>query len=41
MSTTTSTSPGAINLPSRRSLAESVAVLDRGRPVIVYYWDAL
>jgi rhodanese-related sulfurtransferase len=33
--------PGAINLPLRQLTADSVAPLDRGRPVVVYCWDAL
>ena len=33
--------PGAINLPLKTLTRESVAVLDRGRPVIVYCWDSL
>jgi rhodanese-related sulfurtransferase len=33
--------PGAINLPLRQLTDETVARLDRGRPVIVYCWDAL
>ncbi|HZU16816.1 MAG TPA: rhodanese-like domain-containing protein [Candidatus Dormibacteraeota bacterium] len=32
--------PGAINIPLRRIDAEATRVLDRGRPVIVYCWDA-
>jgi phage shock protein E len=31
--------PGAINLPLKQLDAESAAVLDRERPVIVYCWD--
>jgi rhodanese-related sulfurtransferase len=33
--------PGAINLPLRHLTAESARLLDPGRPVIVYCWDAL
>jgi rhodanese-related sulfurtransferase len=33
--------PGAINVPLKRLDAESVARLDRGRPVVVYCWDSL
>jgi phage shock protein E len=33
--------PGAVNLPLRQVTADSVAPLDRGRPVVVYCWDAL
>ena len=33
--------PGAINLPLKQLNADSAAVLDRGRPVIVYCWDGL
>ena len=33
--------PGAINLPLKKLNARSVAVLDRGRPVVVYCWDGL
>ncbi|MBI2168557.1 MAG: rhodanese-like domain-containing protein [Actinobacteria bacterium] len=32
---------GAIHLPLKQLDAETAAVLDRGRPVIVYCWDAL
>ncbi len=31
--------PGAINLPLKRLTAETVAVLDRNRPVVAYCWD--
>jgi rhodanese-related sulfurtransferase len=33
--------PGAIHLPLTGLTVESAAVLDRGRPVIVYCWDRL
>jgi rhodanese-related sulfurtransferase len=33
--------PGAVNLPLKQLDAESVRVLDRGRPVVVYCWDSL
>ena len=33
--------PGAISIPLKRLDAASAAVLDRGRPVIVYCWDLL
>jgi rhodanese-related sulfurtransferase len=33
--------PGAISLPLKQLTAERAAVLDRGRPVIVYCWDPL
>jgi rhodanese-related sulfurtransferase len=33
--------PGAISIPLKRLDAESVAVLDRGRPVVVYCYDYL
>ena len=33
--------PGAINLPLRALDEQSVAVLDRARPVVVYRWDSL
>ena len=33
--------PGAVNLPLKQLGAESVRVLDRGRPVVVYCWDSL
>ncbi len=33
--------PDAINIPLRRVASEAVEKLDRGRPVIVYCWDAL
>ena len=32
--------PGAINLPLRRLEREARDLLDPGRPVIVYCWDA-
>ncbi len=32
---------GAIHLPLKRLTAETAAVLDRGRPIVVYCWDAL
>ncbi len=31
----------AIHLPLKQLSAETAVVLDRGRPVIVYCWDAL
>jgi rhodanese-related sulfurtransferase len=31
--------PGAISLPLKQLDASTAAVLDRGRPVIVYCWD--
>ncbi|HET7466630.1 MAG TPA: rhodanese-like domain-containing protein [Candidatus Dormibacteraeota bacterium] len=31
--------PGAISLPLRSMDSQSVAVLDRNKPVIVYCWD--
>ncbi len=31
--------PGAINVPLKRLAAETVAVLDRSRPVVTYCWD--
>ncbi len=31
----------AIHLPLKQLSAETAAVLDRGRPVIVYCWDGL
>ncbi len=31
----------AIHLPLKQLSVETAAVLDRGRPVIVYCWDAL
>ena len=31
--------PGAINLPLKQLDADTAAVLDRERPVIVYCWD--
>jgi rhodanese-related sulfurtransferase len=33
--------PGAINIPLKTLDADSTAQLDRGRPVIVYCWDAI
>ena len=34
--------PGAIHLPLKRLTSEfAERVLDRGRPVVVYCWDAL
>lgn len=33
--------PGAISLPLKQLTPERAAVLDRGRPVVVYCWDSL
>lgn len=33
--------PDAIHLPLKSLNREATSVLDRGRPVIVYCWDAL
>ncbi len=33
--------PGALNLPLKELDAETVAVLDRTRPIVVYCWDPL
>jgi rhodanese-related sulfurtransferase len=33
--------PGAVNLPLKQLDATTTAQLDRGRPVVVYCWDAL
>jgi rhodanese-related sulfurtransferase len=33
--------PGAVSLPLKQLTRERAAVLDRGRPVIVYCWDSL
>lgn len=33
--------PGAVHLPLKAMTNETVAHLDRGRPVIVYCWDGL
>ena len=33
--------PGAINIPLKQLTAETVDMLDRSRPVVVYCWDAL
>ena len=33
--------PGAVNIPLVRLDASTTAVLDRGRPVVVYCWDSL
>jgi rhodanese-related sulfurtransferase len=32
--------PGALSLPLRQIDRQAESVLDRGRPVIVYCWDA-
>ena len=33
--------PGAINLPLKRLVLESVAHIDRASPIVVYCWDSL
>ena len=33
--------PGAINIPLKQLTSVTVSALDRGRPVVVYCWDAL
>jgi rhodanese-related sulfurtransferase len=33
--------PGAISLPLRELTPQRAAILDRGRPAIVYCWDSL
>jgi phage shock protein E len=33
--------PGAINIPLKKLNRDSVSVLERSRPVIVYCWDNL
>jgi rhodanese-related sulfurtransferase len=33
--------PGAINVPLKQLTAQTTAVLDRERPVVVYCWDSL
>jgi rhodanese-related sulfurtransferase len=33
--------PGAIHVPLKQLTEDAVAALDRGRPVVVYCWDAL
>ena len=33
--------PGAINIPLKQLDADSVAVLDKANPVVVYCWDYL
>lgn len=33
--------PGAVNIPLKILDAAATAGLDRGRPVVVYCWDAL
>lgn len=33
--------PGAINIPLKTLAATTAGALDRGRPVVVYCWDAL
>jgi rhodanese-related sulfurtransferase len=33
--------PGALSLPLKQLTSERAAILDRGRPVVVYCWDSL
>lgn len=33
--------PGAVSLPLKQLTRERAAVLDPGRPVVVYCWDSL
>jgi len=33
--------PGAVNIPLKALDAATTAGLDRGRPIVVYCWDAL
>jgi rhodanese-related sulfurtransferase len=33
--------PGAVSLPLKQLTAERSAILERGRPVVVYCWDSL
>ena len=33
--------PGALNIPLKQLDSQSVAALERDRPVIVYCWDSL
>lgn len=33
--------PGAISIPLKALNADTTAVLERGRPVIVYCWDSI
>jgi rhodanese-related sulfurtransferase len=33
--------PGAVHIPLKSLTADTAAVLDRARPVIVYCWDGL
>lgn len=33
--------PGALHLPLKSLTATTAAHLDRGRPIVVYCWDAL
>jgi rhodanese-related sulfurtransferase len=33
--------PGAISIPLKELNADTAAVLERGRPVIVYCWDSI
>ena len=33
--------PGAVNIPLKQLDSQSVAALERDRPVIVYCWDSL
>ena len=33
--------PGAVNIPLKTLDAATTAGLDRGRPIVVYCWDAL
>jgi rhodanese-related sulfurtransferase len=33
--------PGAVNIPLKQLDADTTAVLDKARPVVVYCWDGL
>ena len=33
--------PGAVSIPARKLDADTTAVLDRGKPVVVYCWDSM
>jgi rhodanese-related sulfurtransferase len=33
--------PGAVSIPLRKLDADTTAVLDRGKPVVVYCWDSM
>ena len=33
--------PGAVSIPLRKLDADTIVVLDPGRPVVVYCWDSM